>query len=61
MDITQTTAYLEGMRMLARKISDAADRDQRIDANACVQLAKAFQELDAWLTEGGDAPSQWTG
>lgn len=60
MDITNIDAFLENLRLLARKIADAADADQRIDANACVGLAKGFQELDAWLAQGGDAPVSWT-
>ncbi len=61
MDITNPTAVLNVLRNLARQISDAADRDQKINAESCVQLAKGFQELDQWLCEGGDAPNQWTG
>lgn len=60
MDITNPTSVLNVLRNLANQISDAADRDQRINADACVQLAKTFQQLDEWLCSGGDAPSQWT-
>lgn len=61
MDVSNPTAVLNTLRNLARQITDAADRDQRINADACVQLAKIFQEFDQWLCEGGDAPAQWTG
>jgi hypothetical protein len=60
MDVTNPTQFLVGMRELAEKIVAAADANKPIDGNACIQLARMFQDLDQTLCAGGDAPGQWT-
>lgn len=59
-DATDPTNLLIEMRKLAGKITDADEAHKSIDAVSCVRLARAFQDLDQSLCEGGDAPEQWT-
>jgi hypothetical protein len=59
LDITKPTEFLAHLRRLAKQVTEAADAQKAIDANACVDLARGFQELDQWLCEGGDAPAAW--
>jgi hypothetical protein len=53
------TKALEEMRKIAEGITEAADKKKPLKASECLTLAKKFQELDAWLAQGGDAPGPW--
>jgi hypothetical protein len=60
-DITNPNTFLAEMRKLAAKVTDAADAQKSVDGVSAVRVCRMFQDLDQWLCEGGDAPSQWAG
>lgn len=50
------TLFLQDMRRLLRQYRDL-DGHQR--ATTAQTIITKFEELDDWLTGGGDAPEQW--
>jgi hypothetical protein len=50
---------LANVRLLAALLIQASDAGNAPDGDTAVELAEAFQALDAWLSVGGFIPTDW--
>jgi len=47
------------LKELRDLVSDAIDRDERLNTEDTYRLAELVRALDGWLTKGGFLPQAW--